>query len=193
MTSTSQNDLPLARQATNAIFVFSPSLLPSMFLLGLILFIGPAFRSGLAFAQAQQNDPAKSAGTPSQKSRSTMRGRSKRGTSKRGSTKHRSTKRGSSKHNSKSRRSRERAQHAPTPERISEVQSALAAQGHYSGQPTGKWDAATVEATKHYQQANGLPVTGKLDARTLQKLGLGSQVAGVGAPRPPAPSATPPR
>ena len=193
MVSTSQNALPLARQPARTSFTLSPPLLPALFLFVVILFIGPAFRSGLAFAQAQQNDSAHSAGTSSQKSRSTGRGRSKHGTSKRGSTKHRWTKRGSSKHNSKSRRSRERAQHAPTPERISEVQSALAAHGHYSGQPTGKWDASTVEATKHYQQANGLPVTGKLDARTLQKLGLGSQVAGVGAPRPPAPPATPPR
>ena len=190
MASTSQNALSLARQPARTSFTLSLRLLCAVFLVSVILFIGPAFSSRLAFAQAQQNDSANSAGTSSQKGRSTGRGRSKHGTSKR---KHRSTKRGSSKHNSKSRRSRERAQHAPTPERISEVQSALAAQGHYSGQPTGKWDAATVEATKHYQQANGLPVTGKLDARTLQKLGLGSQVAGVGAPRPPAPPATPPR
>jgi peptidoglycan hydrolase-like protein with peptidoglycan-binding domain len=73
------------------------------------------------------------------------------------------------------------------------VQTALAAQGHYSGQPTGKWDAATVQGLKQYQQANGLAPTGKLDARTLQKLGMGSDVAGVGAPRPPARPGTPPR
>ncbi|NDQ58184.1 MAG: peptidoglycan-binding protein [Acidipila sp.] len=174
-------------------FTRSLPLLPALFLFVVILFTGPAFSAGPVWAQAQRNDSTKSAGTSSQTGRSTGRGRSRHGTSKRGSTKHRSTKRGSSKHNSKSRRSRERAQHAPTPERISEVQAALAAQGHYSGQPTGKWDASTVEATKHYQQENGLPATGKLDARTLQKLGLGSQVAGVGAPHPPAPAATPPR
>jgi hypothetical protein len=56
-------------------------------------------------------------------------------------------------------RTRERAQRAPTPERISEIQSALAGAGHYSGTPTGKWDASTIQAVKHYQQANGLSPT----------------------------------
>ena len=190
MAATSHTASPLARQPARTRFNLWLPLLPALFVFGAILFIGPA--------RAQQNDSAQSTGRSSQKGRSMGRGRSRRGRSKQGSTKHRSTKRGSSKrnsskHNSKSRRSRERAQHAPTAERISEVQAALAAQGHYSGQPTGKWDASTMEATRHYQQANGLPATGKLDARTLQKLGLGSQVAGVGAPRPPAPPANPPR
>ena len=82
--------------------------------------------------------------------------------------------------------SRERAQRAPTPERISEIQTALAGAGQYSGAPTSKWDAATVLALKRYQQAKGLPATGKLDAHTLQKLGLGSPITGASAPRPPA-------
>src|SRR5271156_163494 len=34
---------------------------------------------------------------------------------------------------------REPSQKAPTPERISEIQSALARNGYYQGQPTGKW------------------------------------------------------
>jgi len=38
---------------------------------------------------------------------------------------------------------------------------------------------------KKFQSANGLEPTGKIDALTLQKLGLGSEVAGKGAPMPP--------
>lgn len=102
------------------------------------------------------------------------------------SAKHRGAKSKSGK-----RRVHERAQRAPTPERISEVQSALAKAGHYSGSPTGKWDASTVEAMKKYQEANGLQPTGKLDAHTLEKLGLGSPISGVAAPRPPASSSSP--
>ena len=72
---------------------------------------------------------------------------------------------------------------APTPERISEIQSALARGGYYKTDPTGKWDADTVDALQRFQSANGLDVTGKLDALTLQKLGLGSDVAGFRRPR----------
>ncbi len=71
---------------------------------------------------------------------------------------------------------------APTPERISEIQSALAAQGAYKGEPNGKWDDATIQAMKDFQSAHGLSPTGKLDALSLQKLGLGSEIAGRGAP-----------
>ena len=75
-------------------------------------------------------------------------------------------------------------QMAPTADRIREIQSALAASDAYKGEPNGKWDAASIDAMKHFQQVNGLNPTGKLDAHSLQKLGLGSETAGRGAPRP---------
>ena len=84
----------------------------------------------------------------------------------------------------KKRKPRQRAQTAPTAARISEIQSALAAQGVYKAQPNGKWDAATIQAMKDYQNAHGLTATGKLDALTLQKLGMGSEIAGRAAPLP---------
>jgi peptidoglycan hydrolase-like protein with peptidoglycan-binding domain len=83
------------------------------------------------------------------------------------------------------RKPRQRAQTVPTPARISEIQSALAAQGAYKGQPNGKWDSATIQAMKDYQSRHGFTATGKLDALTLQKLGLGSEIAGRAAPLPP--------
>jgi Putative peptidoglycan binding domain len=79
---------------------------------------------------------------------------------------------------------RERGQKAPTPDRISEIQQALAKDGSYTGTPSGKWDDSTVEAMKKFQAGHGLNPSGKLDALTLQKLGLGSQTAGVAAPIP---------
>ena len=78
-----------------------------------------------------------------------------------------------------------KGQATPTPERISEIQEALARNGAYEGTPTGKWDDSTSEAMKKFQSAHGLTPTGKFDARTLQKLGLGSETAGLGAPTPP--------
>ncbi|HUA01527.1 MAG TPA: peptidoglycan-binding domain-containing protein [Candidatus Aquilonibacter sp.] len=76
------------------------------------------------------------------------------------------------------------AQAAPAPDRISEIQSALAHGGYYKSDPNGKWDSDTVAALQKFQSANGLDSTGKLDAPTLQKLGLGSDIAGVSAPKP---------
>jgi peptidoglycan hydrolase-like protein with peptidoglycan-binding domain len=84
----------------------------------------------------------------------------------------------------------ERGQKAPTPDRIYEIQQALAKDGSFSGTPNGKWDDSTVEAMKKFQDAHGLNPSGKLDAKTLQQLGLGSQTAGVAAPLPPTSSMT---
>jgi peptidoglycan hydrolase-like protein with peptidoglycan-binding domain len=79
-------------------------------------------------------------------------------------------------------------QKAPTPDRVSEIQSALAREGYYQGDPTGKLDSGTLAALEKFQSANGLDSSGKLDAPTLQKLGLGSDIAGVSAPKPIVPS-----
>jgi peptidoglycan hydrolase-like protein with peptidoglycan-binding domain len=81
-------------------------------------------------------------------------------------------------------------QKAPAPERISEIQTALAKDGSFAGKPNGKWDPSTVDAMKKFQEAHGLNPSGKLDAKTLQKLGLGSQTAGVAAPMPPVSSSS---
>jgi len=80
---------------------------------------------------------------------------------------------------------RQRGQQTPTTDRISEIQTALAKDGSYAGAPSGKMDDSTVDALKKYQAAHGLNPSGKLDALTLQKLGLGSTTAGVAPPLPP--------
>jgi peptidoglycan hydrolase-like protein with peptidoglycan-binding domain len=85
---------------------------------------------------------------------------------------------------------RERGQKVPTPDRISEIQQALAKDGSFTGKPNGKWDASTMEATRKFQEAHGLNPSGKLDAKTLQQLGLGSQTAGVAPPLPPVSSSS---
>lgn len=91
----------------------------------------------------------------------------------------------------KHRSHREPTQKAPTPDRIKEIQSALARGGYYQGEPNGKWDANTVAAMQKFQSGSGLDPSGKINALSLQKLGLGSEIAGVSAPKPPAPAATP--
>ena len=89
------------------------------------------------------------------------------------------------KKSSKHSKRRQPGQKAPAPERISEIQQALAKDGSFNGAPNGKWDDSTVEATRKFQTSHGLNPSGRLDAPTLQKLGLGSQTAGVAAPMQP--------
>ena len=85
------------------------------------------------------------------------------------------------------RRRRKPVQMAPTRDRIAEIQAALTNAGSYKGEPTGKWDAATIRAMTDFQASQGLSPTGKVSALTLQKLRLGSEVAGRAAPIAPLP------
>ena len=84
-----------------------------------------------------------------------------------------------------------KGQTAPTADRIREIQTALNRDGALNAEPTGKWDDATTDAMKKFQENHGLNPTGKIDAGTLNKLGLGSDTAGKGAPTPTASSAAP--
>jgi peptidoglycan hydrolase-like protein with peptidoglycan-binding domain len=104
------------------------------------------------------------------------------GKSTTGTAKKRSGKSGKS---SSRRGKRVKGQAAPTVDRVNEIQGALAKNGAYSGTPSGKWDDSTVEAMKKFQSTHGLNPTGKMDALTLEKLGLGSETAGMGVPTPP--------
>jgi peptidoglycan hydrolase-like protein with peptidoglycan-binding domain len=98
----------------------------------------------------------------------------------------------SAKSKKKRRAARPKGQTVPTADRIKDIQAALQKDGSYEGEPTGKWDNNTVEAMKKYQDKNGFSPSGKIDALSLKKLGLGSDTAGKGAPTPAStPSATP--
>jgi peptidoglycan hydrolase-like protein with peptidoglycan-binding domain len=59
-----------------------------------------------------------------------------------------------------------------TKEQIAETQKLLKAKNMYAGEETGKLDDATREGLKKYQEANGLKVTGTLNAVTLEKMGI---------------------
>jgi peptidoglycan hydrolase-like protein with peptidoglycan-binding domain len=130
--------------------------------LALLVTAGSGVFASVSVAQTTATKPKT---TPSQTASSKSTGKSG----------HRSTKKVSS-------RKKDKGQMAPTPERISEIQEALAKDGSYANSPTGKWDDSTVDAMKKFQSAHGLNPSGKLDALTLQKLGLGSQTAGIAEP-----------
>ena len=98
----------------------------------------------------------------------------------------------SKKSRSRSSSSRQAAkQRQPDAARVSEIQQALIETGHLKGEPSSKWDAATEMAMKEFQQVQGYPATGKPDALSLIRLGLGPKTAGQGAPVPPANGSAP--
>ena len=59
-----------------------------------------------------------------------------------------------------------------TKEQVKQAQGILRQRNFYAGDPTGKLDAATREGLRKYQEAEGLKVTGTLNAATLQKMSV---------------------
>jgi peptidoglycan hydrolase-like protein with peptidoglycan-binding domain len=59
-----------------------------------------------------------------------------------------------------------------TKEQIKQAQGILKQRGLYAGDSTGKLDTATRDGLKKYQEAEGLKVTGTLNAATLQKMNV---------------------
>jgi peptidoglycan hydrolase-like protein with peptidoglycan-binding domain len=72
------------------------------------------------------------------------------------------------------------------PERVREIQQALVKAGTLHEEPNGKWDDATREAMRQYQQENGFAPTGLPEAKPLMKLGLGPHPLPPGLSSPPA-------
>ena len=59
-----------------------------------------------------------------------------------------------------------------TKEQVKQAQEILKQRGFYAGETTGKLDAATRDGLRKYQEAEGLKVTGTLNAATLQKMNV---------------------
>ena len=59
------------------------------------------------------------------------------------------------------------------PDRVREIQQALARDGYLKSEPSGIWDEPTHAAMLRYQNDHGFSPTGLPDAKSLMKLGLG--------------------
>lgn len=57
-------------------------------------------------------------------------------------------------------------------EQVKQSQEILKQRGFYAGDLTGKLDAPTRDGLRKYQEAEGLKVTGTLNAATLQKMNV---------------------
>ncbi len=141
-------------------------------------------------SQARNAPKKKSAATGSTKIENATSAPSKKSSVKTSGKTFSSTTRKSSGRSSAGRKSRKPpGQKTPTADRVNQIQAALARDGSFQGLPSGKWDDDTIAAMRRFQTAHGLNPNGRLDAPTLQRLGLGSETAGVAAPTPP-PGAT---
>ncbi len=136
-----------------------------------------------AAAQTSTHKTSTNSSTASSSTTAAASGSQKSSNSSSKTAAHKTSGKSSSRKSSKTKKVKGQA--APTPDRINEIQAALAKKGAYDGEPSGKWDDSTTGAMKKFQASHGLNPSGKLDAPTLQKLGLGSETAGVAAPTPP--------
>lgn len=66
-----------------------------------------------------------------------------------------------------------RGQQQIDPERVTQIQQALANAHYLDEEPNGKWDGTTKAAMQKYQSDNGWQTKLTPDARALVKLGLG--------------------
>jgi hypothetical protein len=57
-------------------------------------------------------------------------------------------------------------------EQIKQAQALLRQRGHYAGDQTGKLDDPTRDGLRKYQQAEGIKVTGTLNALTLERMNI---------------------
>jgi peptidoglycan hydrolase-like protein with peptidoglycan-binding domain len=61
----------------------------------------------------------------------------------------------------------------PSPDRLKEIQQALAAKGYFTAEPDGTWGPASIEALKRFQHDQKLVEDGKIGSLSLIALGLG--------------------
>jgi hypothetical protein len=79
----------------------------------------------------------------------------------------------------KTKGKKKRGQLAIDSPRAREIQEALIREHYMEGEPSGKWDAATQDALRRYQTAQGWQTKTVPDSRALIKLGLGPSTNGL--------------
>ena len=88
-------------------------------------------------------------------------------------------------------------QQRPAPERIQEIERALADKGFLAAEADTNWDQASIDAMRRFQQSQNIAADGRLSSLSLVALGLGAQQNGVFEPlraidAPPRPVPAPP-
>jgi hypothetical protein len=113
----------------------------------------------------------------------------KKATTKKGTSSKSLTKTAARKKSTKTAAAWHPRQMTPTPERYKEIQQALADKGYLKSEPSGVWDAQSIDALRQFQTDQKLSVTGRISSASLIGLGLGPNTAPP-AETPSAPVAT---
>ncbi|HKZ07286.1 MAG TPA: peptidoglycan-binding domain-containing protein [Methylomirabilota bacterium] len=71
--------------------------------------------------------------------------------------------------------------HQASNSQVRQAQEALKSQGHDPGPIDGVMGPQTQQAIREYQRSQNLSETGRLDAQTAQKLGVGGGMSGSGS------------
>jgi len=155
---------------------FKKEICAGLALLGALMWIAPAHLRADTTTQHKSATTVKhKSSAPPHRAHSASQHRTPRAPST--ASQHTSTHRTSKRHLSaralRAAARRRRARLRPEPERIEEIQQALAQAGYFKSQPNGLWDDQTREAMRRYQANHGFPVTGLPEAKSLMKLGLG--------------------
>ncbi len=146
--------------------------------------------SGLMVAAAQKKTASTAKKSTATAKKSSTTAKKPATSAKKSSSKKSSSKKKTTARSKQTWRSR---QLQPTPERYSEIQRALIDKGYLQGEATGKWDQASIDALRRFQQEQNLDPSGKIDSLSLIALGLGPKydTAAVAAAPPPVPRAEP--
>ena len=137
--------------------------------------------SGLMVAAAQKKKTSSKSSSTKKSTATAKKSTAKKTSSKKSSSKKKTT--------AKSGQTWRSRQLQPTPERYSDIQRALIEKGYLQGEATGKWDQASIDALRRFQQEQNLEPSGKIDSLSLIALGLGPKydTAAVAAAPPPVP------
>ena len=137
--------------------------------------------SGLMVAAAQKKKTSSKSSSTKKSTATAKKSTAKKTSSKKSSSKKKTT--------AKSGQSWRSRQLQPTPERYNDIQRALIGKGYLQGEATGKWDQASIDALRRFQQEQNLEPSGKIDSLSLIALGLGPKydTAAVAAAPPPVP------
>lgn len=80
-----------------------------------------------------------------------------------------------------------RAPQQPSPDRLKEIQTALAAKGYFTAEPNGAWGPSSIDALKRFQHDQNLVEDGKIGSLSLIALGLGPKREPADSPQKTAP------
>lgn len=138
----------------------------------------------LGWGQAQKKSSAKSTAKSSAPKSTAKKSAAKKSTAKKSSAR-KSTSTRKRTTTARRRTTWRNRQTAPDRERYREIQQALVDKGYLEGPATGRWDQASIDALRRFQEEQNLEPDGKINSLSLIALGLGPKYDTQATPQQP--------